>query len=160
MRRNAFFKAHIHSTRFRSLCEITREIYWSTKDPVIREKALAVRWKANQIDRRLKKLSRSFKDPEHLSSVGKKSRPMEVVKAITAKRLKLFEEEGHKGMQNEDYLNYKASFDPNKTIYELLGDLYEVSGDERVKEAEYIVGRMLTKIDEYRQRRDQLDEDE
>lgn len=50
---SAFEKNMVTANRFRTICEVLREIYWHTTDPVIREKALEASGMAKKMDKRL-----------------------------------------------------------------------------------------------------------
>jgi hypothetical protein len=153
MAHEAYKRRFLTASSFRGLCEIAREIYWSTKDPVIREKAMSYRWKATQVDAELQKLHNDQTKDKLSHHLGKASRSNELCNAITASRQRLFDEENHKGMKSEEYLTHLEIRDSSKSIYDTISELYAVTHDERLIESEYMASRMLAKITEYQERK-------
>ncbi len=155
MAHEAFKRGHLKASKFRGVCEISREIYWSVLDEVVREKCITVRWKAVKVDRQLLDLKEFF---EGSNPIGKKDRPEEELEVINRERLKIFESEDseQQGMLSDAYKNHLINRDPNKTLHEVLRELYEVIEDSdhqtKVLEAEYMASRMILKISEYQKR--------
>jgi hypothetical protein len=50
---DAFQKRWVNASNMRTICEVLREIYWETEDPVIREKLDEAQTMAKKMHRRL-----------------------------------------------------------------------------------------------------------
>ena len=97
------FKKHFigeKGWKFRSICEVLREIYWETEDQVIREKVKEAMFMAKKMGGKLIEYKGNYYDQMEYDAIAE---PEEVVKARRAK----YEDEIRRDIEHELTLDLK-----------------------------------------------------